>query len=176
MKCHWASTSRANIQHTFPVFSWQDDTGLVFCCCSPSLQRFDVLCIQRSYSAFLGCKKWLFYLLLLFYYMKPFFLFWPFNINKAFLSIQLLLPECFLFFGPLCVNPRDDCVSESQLFPKYSDQPAWHPQPRDIESHLNRFSYPFCCSVCRSAICLDHVFMPNCIKLQPFDELISYLC
>lgn len=60
--------------------------------------------------------------------------------------------DIFSSLGHSCVNPRDDCASESQLFPKYSDQPAWHQQPRDIESHLNRFSSPFCCSVCTSAM------------------------
>ncbi len=38
--------------------------GVVFCCCSPSASEFDVLCIQRWYSAYLGCNEWLFELLL----------------------------------------------------------------------------------------------------------------
>ncbi|AWO96124.1 Kinesin-like protein, partial [Scophthalmus maximus] len=46
--------------------------GVVFCCCSPSSSRFDVLCVQRWYSAFLGCNKWLFELLLPFYHLEPF--------------------------------------------------------------------------------------------------------
>ncbi len=43
--------------------------GVFFCCCSPSASGFDVLCIQRWYSAYLGCNKWLFELLLHFYYL-----------------------------------------------------------------------------------------------------------
>ncbi len=38
--------------------------GVVFCCCSPSASGFDVLCVQRWYSAYLGCNEWLFELLL----------------------------------------------------------------------------------------------------------------
>ncbi len=55
----------------FPVLSWQEQhrCGLVFCCCSPSASGFDVLCIQRWYSAYLGCNKWLFELLLPFYHL-----------------------------------------------------------------------------------------------------------
>ncbi len=33
---------------------------MVFCCCSPSASGFDVLCVQRWYSAYLGCNEWLF--------------------------------------------------------------------------------------------------------------------
>ncbi len=43
--------------------------GVVFCCCSPSASGFDVLCVQRWYSAYLGCNKWLFELLLPFYHL-----------------------------------------------------------------------------------------------------------
>ncbi len=34
--------------------------GVVFCCWSPSASGFDVLCVQRWYSAYLGCNEWLF--------------------------------------------------------------------------------------------------------------------
>ncbi len=40
--------------------------GVVFCCWSPSASGFDVLCVQRRYSAYLGCNEWLFELLLSF--------------------------------------------------------------------------------------------------------------
>ncbi len=43
--------------------------GVVFCCCSPSASGFDVLCVQRWYSAHLGCNEWLFELLLPFYHL-----------------------------------------------------------------------------------------------------------
>ncbi len=43
--------------------------GVVFCCCSPSASGFDVLCVQRWYSAYLGCNEWLFELLLPFYHL-----------------------------------------------------------------------------------------------------------
>ncbi len=43
--------------------------GVVFCCCSPSASGFDVLCVQRWYSAYLGFNKWLFELLLSFYHL-----------------------------------------------------------------------------------------------------------
>ncbi len=44
-------------------------TGVVFCCWSPSASGFDVLCVQRWYSADLGCNEWLFELLLSFYHL-----------------------------------------------------------------------------------------------------------
>ncbi len=43
--------------------------GVVFCCWSPSASGFDVLCVQRWYSADLGCNEWLFELLLSFYHL-----------------------------------------------------------------------------------------------------------
>ncbi len=43
--------------------------GVVFCCWSPSASGFDVLCVQRWYSAYLGCNEWLFELLLPFYHL-----------------------------------------------------------------------------------------------------------
>ncbi len=43
--------------------------GVVFYCCSPSALGFDVLCIQRWYSTYLGCNEWLFELLLPFYHL-----------------------------------------------------------------------------------------------------------
>ncbi len=43
--------------------------GVVFCCCRPSASGFDVLCVQRWYSAYLGCNEWLFELLLPFYHL-----------------------------------------------------------------------------------------------------------
>ncbi len=43
--------------------------GVVFCCWSPSASGLDVLCVQRWYSAYLGCNEWLFELLLSFYHL-----------------------------------------------------------------------------------------------------------
>ncbi len=43
--------------------------GVVFCCWSPSASGFDVLCVQRWYSAYLGFNKLLFELLLPFYHL-----------------------------------------------------------------------------------------------------------
>lgn len=39
--------------------------GVVFCCC-----RFDVLCIQRHLSPYVGCNEYLFELLLLSYQLE----------------------------------------------------------------------------------------------------------
>ncbi len=77
--------------------------GVVFCCWSTSASGFDVLCVQRWYSAYLGCNEWLFELNTR-----------TFDINKAFSSTQLPLTGYFLFFGPFSVNPRDGCVWKSQ--------------------------------------------------------------
>ncbi|MEQ2309026.1 hypothetical protein AMECASPLE_034357 [Ameca splendens] len=79
--------------------------GVVFCCCSPSASRFDVLCVQRCSSACLGCNEWLFELLLPFYQLEPV---WPFSSDlKAFAPTGLPLTGYFLFFRPFSVNPRD---------------------------------------------------------------------
>ncbi len=43
--------------------------GVVFCCWSSSASGFDVLCVQRWYSADLGCNEWSFELLLSFYHL-----------------------------------------------------------------------------------------------------------
>ncbi len=43
--------------------------GVVFCSCIPSASGFDVLCVQRWYSAYLGCNERLFELLLSFYHL-----------------------------------------------------------------------------------------------------------
>ncbi len=72
-------------------------------------------CVQRWYSAYLGCNEWLFELLLPFYHLyqsahSPL----TSDINKAFSSTQLPLTGYFLFFGSFSVNPRDGCVWKSQ--------------------------------------------------------------
>uniref|UniRef100_A0A3B4ZJ67 L1 transposable element RRM domain-containing protein n=1 Tax=Stegastes partitus TaxID=144197 RepID=A0A3B4ZJ67_9TELE len=87
--------------------------GVVFCCCSPSASRFNMLCVQRCYSAYLGCNKWLFELLLPFYQLKPVC---PFSsdlwhqqgicAHRYFVSLDFF----FLIFGPFSVNPRDGCA------------------------------------------------------------------
>ncbi len=53
----------ANCSLCFLFLADRSDTGVVFCYCSPSASGFDVLCIQRWYSAYLGCNEWLFELL-----------------------------------------------------------------------------------------------------------------
>ncbi len=130
--------------------------GVVFCCCSTSASGFDVLCVQRWYSAYIGCNEWLFELLLPFYHLYPVC---PFSsdINKAFSSTRLPLTGYFLFFGPFSVNPRDGCVPVDQQFLKYSDQPVWHQQPFHVQNHLNPLSSPFWCSVWSSASRLHHI-------------------
>ncbi len=74
-----------------------------------------VFCVQRWYSAYLGCNEWLFKLLLLFYHLQPVCAFssdlWH---KQGILSTQLPLTGCFLFFGPFSVNPRDGCAWKSQ--------------------------------------------------------------
>ncbi len=82
--------------------------GVVFCCCSSSASGFDVLCVQRRYSAYLGYNEWLFELRCLSIISNqsdhsPL----TSDINKAFSSTQLPLTGYFLFFGPFSVNPRD---------------------------------------------------------------------
>ncbi len=67
-----------------------------------SASGFDVLCIQRWYSAYLGCNEWIFELNTR-----------TFDI-KAFSSTQLPLTGYFLLFRPFSVNPRDGCEWKSQ--------------------------------------------------------------
>ncbi len=116
--------------------------GVVFCCWSPSASGFDVLCVQRWYSAYLGCNEWLFELLLSFYHLYPVF---PF-------SSDLWHPQgiyvhttaghwIFSLFRPFSVNPRDGCARKSidQHFLRYSDQPVWHQQPFHVQSLKSPF-------------------------------------
>ncbi len=88
--------------------------GVVFCCWSPSASGFDVLCVQRWYSADLGCNEWLFELLLSFISNQSVHSPLTSDINKAFSSTQLMLAGYFLFFRPFSVNPRDGCAWKSQ--------------------------------------------------------------
>ncbi len=50
--------------------------GVVFCCCSPSASRFDMMCVQRCTSAFLGCNEWLTWVTVAFLLVQPV---WPFS-------------------------------------------------------------------------------------------------
>lgn len=52
-----------------------------FCCCSPSASTFDKLYIQTCSSAYLGCNKWLFVLLLPSNYLKAV---WPLTSTRRF--------------------------------------------------------------------------------------------
>ncbi len=54
----------ANCSLRFLFLADRSGTQWVFCCCSPSASGFNVLCVQRWYSAYLGCNEWLFELLL----------------------------------------------------------------------------------------------------------------
>ncbi len=83
--------------------------GVVFCCWSPSASGFDVLCVQRWYSAYLGC----YYCLSIISNQSAHSPLTSY-INKTFLSTQLPLTGYFLFFEPFSVNPRDGCVWKSQ--------------------------------------------------------------
>ncbi len=87
--------------------------GVVFCCWSPSASGFDVLCVQRWCSAYLGCNEWLFELLSIIS-IQSVSRSLTYDINKAFSSTQLPLTGYFLFFRPFSVNPRDGCVWKSQ--------------------------------------------------------------
>ncbi len=46
----------ANCSLRFLFLADRSSTQCDFCCCSPSASGFDVLCIQRWHSAYLGCK------------------------------------------------------------------------------------------------------------------------
>lgn len=65
-------------------------------------------------------------------------------------------------------NPSRSAVSEIL-------RPA-HLAPWHVQSHLNPLYSPFWWWVWTSASCLDPIYMPQCIALQPCDWLISYLC
>ncbi len=88
--------------------------GVVFCCWSPSASGFDVLCVQRWYSADLGCNEWLFDCCLSIISNQSVHYPLTSDINKACSSTQLPLTGYFLFFRPFSVNPRDGRVWKSQ--------------------------------------------------------------
>ncbi len=87
--------------------------GVVFCCCSPSSSGFDVLCVQRWYSAHLGCNEWLFELLVFRSFLTSLpILLWPLTSTRHFCPHNCR--SYFLFFGPFSVNPRDGRAWKSQ--------------------------------------------------------------
>ncbi len=109
----------ANCSLRFLFLADRSGTRCGLLLCSPSASGFEVLCVQRWYSAYLGCNEWLFEFLLPFYHLShhsPL----TSEINKAFLSTQLPLTLYFSslflisFFGPFSVNPRDGCAWKSQ--------------------------------------------------------------
>lgn len=99
-------------------------TSVVFCCCSPSASRFDMLCVQRCSSAYLSCNE--------------FELLWPFYLNCRSLDI--------FSFSDLSLSTLEMVVPESPsrsagseiLRPARLDQ-----QPCHLQSHLNHLSSPF---------------------------------
>ncbi len=88
--------------------------GVVFCCWSPSASGFDVLCVQRWYSADLGCNEWLFKLLLLSIISnQSAILLWPLTSTRHFHPHNCRSLDISLF-QTFSVNPRDGCVWKSQ--------------------------------------------------------------
>lgn len=73
--------------------------------CNPSALGLDVFCIQRFFSAYLGCKKWFIELLLPSLNSE---------MSKEFLLKDLLLTGRILFFSPASLNPKDS-VGKSQI-------------------------------------------------------------
>ncbi len=158
-KCH-SRNQDSSAQATF------FQSSMVFCCCS---LLFDMLCVEKFSSAYLGWNKWLFELLFPFYQLKSV---WPFSsdINKAFFYPHM-------FFRTFSVNPRWLWVKipVHQQFLKFSDHPVWHQHLCHFQSHLNHPFSPFWCSVWTSVDFIDHVYMHKCIELLPCSWLIRYL-
>jgi len=153
--------------------------GVVFCCCSSSASRFDVLCVQRCSSADLGCNEWLFEWLLPSYQLEAV---WPFSCDlwrqQDIFSQRTAAHWIFSLFQTSLCEPWRWLWEKSpvdQQFLKYSDQPVWHQQPCHVQSHFNHLSSPNWCSVWTSAGRLDHVYMLKCTELLPCDWLIIYL-
>ncbi len=67
--------------------------GVVFCCWSTSDSGFDVLCVQRWYSAYLGCNEWLFELLLPFYHLYPVYPFSSDPWNQQGIFVYKTIPQ-----------------------------------------------------------------------------------
>ena len=102
-KIEWivTSVSCSKLTRVIPV--------VVFCCCSPSASRFDVLCVQRWLDG-LGCGYLSYYHLSSIVLNRSAHSPLTSDIIKAFLSTYPPLTEYFLFFGPFSINLRDGCL------------------------------------------------------------------
>ncbi len=102
------------------------------------------LCVQRWCSAYLGCNKWLFELLLPFPSSQTSRLIssdlW--HQNGVFVHTTTAHWIFSLSWTIPCEPQRWLCVKIpiDQQFLKYSDQPVWHQQPCHVQSHLNPLS------------------------------------
>ncbi len=89
--------------------------GVVFCSCSPSASGFRCCAFRDGILHILVVKcGYLSYCCLSIISNQSAHSPLTSDINKAFSSTQLPLTGCFLFFGPISVNPRDGCVWKSQ--------------------------------------------------------------
>lgn len=99
--------------------------GVVFCCSSPSTSTFNMLCVQRCSSAYVGFIKWWFELLLPSYHQ-------PLTLTRRFYPGNCCSLNIFTFTDhSLCVGKS---IPEGQHIVNYSDQ-----QPYHIQSHLITF-------------------------------------
>lgn len=130
------------------------------CCCSPSSSHFVVLCIQRSFSAYVGCNNWSFELLLPSYEAV-----WP---SSSEFWDQWAI---FLFFRLFCINPRDGCAGSavSEIFrPNYL---VAIPTP-----HLKSPFFPILLLSLNFSRSLDHVYMPKITECCCFNQPNRFLC
>ncbi len=84
------------------------------CCFSPSASGFDVLCIQRWYSALLGYNVVILVNVAFLSSLTSLrILLWPLTFEGIFVH-TIATHWIISFFGPFSVNPRDGCVWKSQ--------------------------------------------------------------
>lgn len=131
------------------------------------LEGFDVLCIQKCFSAHLDCVvsgicgmvcKWIFELMLSSYQLETVWLFFSdlWHQQDIFNCITLVY---FLFYGPFALLEKFGKIPAEQ-FVKYPNQPVCHQQLCHVISHLNHLSSIFGCSVWSTCL---HVLSCYCV-------------
>lgn len=151
--CMYIYTLLGTRVHLLIYWLTEMNPDVLFCCCSPSTSRFNVLSMQRSFSAFSGSLN-----------QSACFtsdLLYPHSVS----SYRTVTHSVYIFcvFGVVCTilcnsrDYRDCCVWNSQLLK--SDQPIWHQQPCHVQSHEDHMFSTFWCL----KLALTEKFWPVCM-------------
>ena len=161
----------ASIKCSFILLLLADRSGtwhLVFCCCSPSASRFDVLCFQRR--CHLGCNKWLLELLLPSYHTEPVcpFSSTPWHRFHSVCRPHICRPLDTFSFSDRSLHTAEVVVHEN---PSRSAVCETLQQPCHIQSHLNPLSFPICSELQHQPACLGRCHVIGCLAVYVNKQL-----